>query len=111
MEDFPEFIKSENNKVPQDKQNTKDIDGFYYQCSDNRQLAFWTCNSDQVSRKHVNDFDEYMVCLSGEYRAYFDNMEFLLTPGMELFIPKGTQQWSKCIAGTRTLHFFGGKRI
>ena len=111
MKDFPPFIKSPENKVPLSKQNTKDIDGYFYQCSDNKQIAFWTCNSDQISDEHVNDFDEYMICLSGQYTAYFNNEEFKLLPGDELYIPKGTKQWGKCIAGTRTMHFFGGKRI
>lgn len=111
MNDFPEFIKSPQNRIPLTKQNTKGIDGYAYQCSNNKQVAFWSCNSDQVSKKHTNDFDEYMVCLSGQYIAYFDDKEFILNPGGELFIPKGTVQWGKCIAGTRTIHFFGGKRI
>jgi quercetin dioxygenase-like cupin family protein len=111
MHDFPEFIKSPANRVPKNKQNTNDIDGYYYQCSDNKQIAFWTCNSDQVSKKHSNDFDEYMVCLSGRYTACFDGREIVLEPEAELFIPKGTWQWGKCIAGTRTMHFFDGKRI
>ncbi|WP_231585560.1 hypothetical protein [Methanosarcina sp. WWM596] len=37
--------------------------------------------------------------------------EFVLNPGDELFIPKRTEQWGKCIARTRTIHAFGGKRI
>ena len=109
MNDFPEFIKSHHNKVPKNEQNTKDIDGYFYQCSDNKQIVFWTCNSEQVSKKHLNDFDEYMVCLSGQYSAYFDDKEIILYPGEELFIPKGVQQWGKCIAGTRTMHFFWRK--
>ena len=111
MNDFPGFIKSPHNRVPRNKQNTQDIDGYFFQCSDNKQLAFWTCNSDQVSKKHINDFDEYMVCLSGRYTAFFGEKEFVLNPGDELLIPKGTPQWGKCIAGTRTLHFFNGKRV
>ena len=65
----------------------------------------------QKLKKHKHDFDEYMVCLSGEYTAYLDNREIILKSGDELFIPKGTEQWGKCVAGTRTIHAFGGKRI
>ncbi len=39
------------------------------------------------------------------------NKEIILNPGDELHIPKGTEQWGKCKAGTRTIHAFGGKRI
>jgi hypothetical protein len=34
-----------------------------------------------------------------------------MKPGDELYIPKGTEQWGKCIAGTKTIHALGGKRI
>jgi hypothetical protein len=37
--------------------------------------------------------------------------ELRLKPGDELFIPKGTEQWGRCRAGTRTIHAFGGRRI
>lgn len=111
MNDFPSFIKSPNNKVPKSKQNTDDIDGYIYQCSGNKQVAFWACKSDQISKEQINDFDEYMICLSGQYTAYFNSEEFILNPGDELYIPKGTKQNGKCIAGTRTMHFFDGKRV
>ncbi|WP_245860227.1 hypothetical protein [Methanosarcina spelaei] len=37
--------------------------------------------------------------------------EFVLNSRDELFIPKGTEHLGKCIAGTRTIHTFGGKRV
>jgi quercetin dioxygenase-like cupin family protein len=52
-----------------------------------------------------------MICVSGEYIAYLNDKEIVLKPGDELIIPKGTGQWGKCKAGTRTIHAFGGKRI
>jgi len=52
-----------------------------------------------------------MVCVSGEYTVYSDDKEIILKPGDELLIPRGTEQWGKCKAGTRTIHAFGGKRI
>ena len=52
-----------------------------------------------------------MICVSGEYIAYLNDKEIVLNPGDELIIPKGTEQWGKCKAGTRTIHAFGGKRI
>ena len=52
-----------------------------------------------------------MVCVCGKYTAALNDEEFVLNPGDELFIPEGTEQWGKCIAGTRTIHAFGGKRI
>ena len=108
MKDFPKFMKSEVNKIPQDKQNTRDIEGYFFNGSDDSQIAYWTSHSEQVSRKHINNFDEYMVCVSGEYTAFIEGKTILLNPGDELFIPKGKEQWGKCIEGTRTIHVFGG---
>ena len=111
MKHFPEFIKNSKNKINDSQQNSEDVEGYYYEGADDSQVVFWECPSDQNSKKHRHDFDEYMVCLSGEYTAYRNNKEIILKPGDELFIPKGTEQWGNCIAGTRTIHAFGGKRI
>ena len=111
MKHFPEFMKNPKNKISPSQQNTADIEGYFYNGADDSQIAFWECFSDQISKKHKHDFDEYMVCLSGEYAAYLDDREIILKPGDELVIPKGTEQWGKCVAGTRTIHAFGGKRI
>ena len=110
MEHFPDFMKNHKNKIDPSQQNTNDIEGYYYN-GDDSQIAFWECHSDRTSKKHAHAFDEYMVCLSGEYIAYLNDKEIILLPGDELFIPKGTKQWGKCKAGTRTIHAFGGKRI
>lgn len=111
MKDFPDFMKSKSNHISSNEQNTEDIDGYFYEGADGSQMAFWICYSDRVSKKHTHEFDEYMVCVSGQYTAFLNGEEFVLNPGDELFIPKGTEQWGKCIAGTRTIHAFGGKRI
>jgi len=111
VKEFPDFMKSKSNHISSKEQNTEDIDGYFYEGADGSQMAFWTCYSDRVSKKHAHEFDEYMVCVSGQYTAILNGKEFVLNPGEELFIPKGTEQWGKCIAGTRTIHAFGGKRI
>lgn len=94
MKDFPDFMKAGANHIDPGEQNTADIDGYFYEAADGSQMAFWTCYSDRKSKKHTHDFDEYV-----------------LGPGDELFIPKGTEQWGRSIAGTRTIHAFGGRRI
>lgn len=111
MKDFPDFMKNKGNHISSKEQNTEDIDGYFYEGADGSQMAFWTCYSDRASRKHIHEFDEWMVCVSGQYTAFLNEEEFVLNPGGELFIPKGTEQWGKCIAGTRTIHAFGGRRI
>lgn len=111
MDSFPEFMKNELNKIDSNQQNTKDIAGYYFQGADGSQMAFWECYADRVSIKHRNDFDEYMVCVKGEYTVFMNGQEHVLKPGDELYIPKGTEQGGKCKAGTRTIHAFAGLRI
>ena len=111
MNHFPDFMKNPINKVDTIQQNTDDVEGYYLEGKGGLQMVFWECNSDKVSKKHTHDFDEYMILISGEYVAYLNDEEIKLFPGDELFIPKGTEQWGKCKAGTRTIHAFGGKRI
>jgi quercetin dioxygenase-like cupin family protein len=74
-------------------------------------MAYWECYSNRVSKSHTHDFDEYMVCVKGEYTVFMNEQAYILKPGDELFIPKGTEQSGKCTAGTRTIHAFGGQRI
>jgi quercetin dioxygenase-like cupin family protein len=111
VEDFPEFMKRPANRIGSQEQNTKDIVGYYYQGADGSQMAFWTCYSDRVSSVHTHSFDEYMVCVCGQYTVVMNGKDHVLNPGDELFIPKGTEQGGRCIAGTRTIHAFGGRRI
>ena len=111
MKDFPDFMKNDKNRVPGSAQNTQDIEGYYYEGQGGGQMAFWTCHSDRESKKHKHDFDEYTVIVAGQYTACFEDKEIVLNPGDELFVPAGTLQWGKCVAGTRSIHAFGGKRI
>ena len=111
MKDFPDFMKSAKNHISSDQQNTKDIDGYYYEGADGGQMAFWTCNSDQVSKEHRNSMGEYTVVVAGQYTAIIEGKEIVLNPGDEIFVPKGTLQGGRYIAGTRTISAFGGKRI
>ena len=111
MKDFPLFMKRSENHICSGQQNTQDVDGYYYEGHDGGQMAFWTCYSSISSSMHVHDFDEYMVCIAGQYTAILNDDEIVLNPGDELFIPKGTVQCGRAVAGTRTIHAFGGKRI
>lgn len=111
MSDFPQFMKNELNHINSSQQNTKDIDGYFFNGKDGSQIAFWTCYSDRNSKEHVHDFDEYTVCVEGEYVEIFDGVEHILHPGDELVVPKGTSHHGRVKAGTRTIHCFGGQRI
>lgn len=111
MKKFPSFMKNPANKIDPSQQNTGDIEGYFFNGKDDSQIAFWECFSDKESKPHTHDFDEYILCVSGEYLALVDGKEVVLKPGDELFIPKGAEQGAKIKAGTRTIHAFGGKRI
>lgn len=108
---FPEFMCRPGNRIPASQQNTPDIEGYYYTANDGSQMAFWTCLSDRVSKEHQHDYDEYMLCVEGEYIVTIDGKEYVLHAGDELFIPRGSLQGGRVKAGTRSIHAFGGKRV
>jgi mannose-6-phosphate isomerase-like protein (cupin superfamily) len=60
---------------------------------------------------HTHPFDEYVVCVYGRYTVLIGGKEVVLEAGDEFLIPKGTEHGCSRIAGTRTIHAFGGKRI
>jgi hypothetical protein len=41
MNSFPEFMKSEKNKINPNQQNTDDVVGYFYEGLDGSQMAFW----------------------------------------------------------------------
>ncbi|MBQ7990122.1 MAG: GNAT family N-acetyltransferase [Oscillospiraceae bacterium] len=111
MMNFPEFMCRKENLIPDDQQNTPDIEGYYYTAADGSQMAFRTYKADRTSKEHTHDYDEYMVVTEGEYLVTIDGAEHLLRAGDELFIPKGTLQGGRVKKGTRSIHAFGGQRV
>lgn len=109
--DFPRFMFRSENKIPASQQNTQDIEGCYYTANDGSQMAFWIYQSDRVSKEHMHDYDEYMLCVEGEYIVTIDGEEHILHSGDELYIPKGSLQGGRVKAGTRSIHAFGGQRV
>jgi quercetin dioxygenase-like cupin family protein len=110
MDDFPEFMKNPKNQIRRSSQYTKDIEGYVFDGADGSQMAFWTCYQSRKSSEHVHDYDEYVVVVHGEYRVGMNGKAYTLKPGEELYIPSGTPHDGEAIAGTRTIHAFGGKR-
>jgi len=111
MKDFPDFMKNSKNRIGRTEQNTKDVIGYFFEGADGSQMAFWTCYADRASIVHSHEFDEYVVCVYGKYTVIIGGKETVLNIGDEFFIQKGTVHGGKCIAGTRTIHAFGGKRV
>jgi mannose-6-phosphate isomerase-like protein (cupin superfamily) len=111
MKDFPEFMKNPVNRIDKAAQYTDEIDGYVFNGADGSQMAFWTCYQDRDSKEHTHDFDEYFVVVHGQYTIITPDKEQQLHPGQECYIPKGTPHSGRSIAGTRTIHCFGGKRV
>lgn len=109
MTEFPEFMRNPLNAISTTSQS-KGIEGFVFDGADGSQLAFWQCNENGDSAEHVHNFDEYFVVLQGQYTLIMGPERVAITAGQEYFIPKGTPHSGQFIAGTRTIHAFGGKR-
>lgn len=110
MNDFPAFMKNPTNRIRQSSQYTKDIEGYVYDGADGSQMAFWTYRQDRESEEHAHEFDEYLVCVHGQYKLIIGNEIITLNPGDEYHIPRGIAHGGKCVANTRTIHAFGSKR-
>jgi hypothetical protein len=94
MDEFPEFMKQAANRIATSSQATPGVEGYVFDGQDGSQMAFWTCRETAASGEHVHDYDEYISVKAGE----------------EYFIPQGVVHAGEVIAGTRTIHAFGGHR-
>lgn len=110
MDDFPNFMKSPPNKIATNSQATPGVEGYVYDGRDGGQMAFWTCHATASSAPHAHDFDEYMVVVQGCYTLILDDSRIALKAGEEYLISRGTMHGGEVVAGTRTIHVFGGRR-
>jgi mannose-6-phosphate isomerase-like protein (cupin superfamily) len=111
MQDFPDFMKRPVNKIPVGSQATPGVEGYVYEGADGSQMAFWSCCETATSRPHVHDFDEYMVVVQGCYTLIIGGRRVPVHAGEEYFIPAGLVHGGEPLAGTRTIHAFGGPRV
>jgi quercetin dioxygenase-like cupin family protein len=110
MDDFPEFMRAAANRIATQSQATPGVEGYVFDGADGSQMAFWTCRETAESAAHVHDYDEYMVVVRGCYTLIIDGQRIALRAGEEYFIPRGVQYAGEVLAGTRTIHAFGGHR-
>ncbi len=110
MSDFPAFMKNPANRVKRSQQATPGVEGYVFDGVDGSQMAFWTCSETTQSAEHVHDYEEYVVCVDGCYTLLIDGQRISLKPGQEYCIAKGIPHSSEVVAGTRTIHAFGGRR-
>jgi quercetin dioxygenase-like cupin family protein len=110
MEDFPRSVRNVANRIDPGSQYTEGIEGWVFDGVDGSQVAFWTCRADRSSAAHVHPYDEYLVVVAGMYTVILGEREIELRPGGELVIPQGILHSGRCVAGTRTIHHFAGRR-
>lgn len=110
MNDFPGFLKNPLNRIASSSQYTEDIEGYVFDGIDGSQAAFWRCNTDRKSGEHTHEYDEYLLVVQGQYTLIIEDKKIPLVSGQEYHIAKGVAHSGECLAGTRTIHVFGGKR-
>jgi mannose-6-phosphate isomerase-like protein (cupin superfamily) len=110
MRDFPDFMKHPSNRIAKSEQATPGVEGYVFDGADGSQMAFWTCGESAASAQHVHDFDEYMAVVAGCYTLIIDGERIPVSAGQEYFIPRGVPHSGEVVAGTRTIHAFGGRR-
>jgi len=109
MDDYPSFMKKRKNALDEGSQS-QGIEGYVYDGADGSQMIHWTCKVGGKSEEHTHDFDEYMVVVQGVYTLIMNGKRIRVSAGDEYHVPKGVSHAGEFIAGTRTIHAFGGKR-
>lgn len=110
MEEFPRFMKGAANRIAARSEHTAGIEGYVFDGVDGTQVAFWECRADARTEEHIHEFDEYFVVVEGCYTLTMDGKDIQVSAGQECVIPRGTRISGSVIAGTRTIHMFGGRR-
>ena len=110
MQDFPEFMRNPSNRIAASDQATPGVEGFVFDGADGSQMAFWTCRETAASAAHTHEYDEYMLVVQGVYTLIVDGQRIPVHAGEEYLIPRGTLHSGEVVAGTRTIHAFGGHR-
>ena len=110
MDYFPEFMKHPANRIAKGNQATPGVEGYIFDGADGSQMAFWTCEETAMSAEHAHEYEEYMIVVQGCYTLVIDGERIPLKAGEEYFIPRGVPHSGEVIAGTRTIHAFGGHR-
>ena len=109
MNDFPEFMKNPDNKIPTKAQATPGVEGYVFDGADGNQMAFWTCSETASSAAHVHAFDGHMIVVQGCYTLVIDGNRIPVNAGEEYSFHMAQRTLEK-LAGTRIIHAFGGHR-
>jgi quercetin dioxygenase-like cupin family protein len=110
MDAFPEFMKNPANRIARSAQATPGVEGYVFDGADLSQMAFWTCSQAATSAEHLHGFDEFMLVAQGCYTLLIGGERIAVKAGEEYLIPRGVPHSGEAVAGTRTIHAFGGHR-
>jgi quercetin dioxygenase-like cupin family protein len=110
MNDFPDFMKQATNRIATGSQATPGVEGYVFDGADGSQMAFWNCRETAASGEHVHEYDEYMTVVQGCYTLVIGGERIPVKAGEEYFISRGVVHAGEVVAGTRTIHAFGGHR-
>ena len=110
MDTFPEFMRRPANRIAKGNQATPGVEGYVFDGTDGSQMTFWICTETAASAAHAHDYDEYMLVVQGCYTLVIDGERITVRAGEEYFIPRGVRHGGEVVAGTRTVHAFGGHR-
>ena len=110
MDSFPEFMKKPANRIASAQQATRGVEGYVFDGADGSQMAFWTCGENAKSAGHQHEYDEYMLVVQGCYTLLMEGQLIRVKAGEECVIPRGVWHSGEVVAGTRTIHAFGGRR-
>ncbi len=110
MDQFPAFMRNPVNRIARSDQATPGVEGYVFDGADGSQMAFWTCHLTAGSAAHTHDYDEYFTVVQGCYTLIIEGKRIPVRAGEEYFIPRGVPHAGEAVAGTRTIHAFGGRR-
>ncbi|HUN61075.1 MAG TPA: cupin domain-containing protein [Candidatus Sulfotelmatobacter sp.] len=103
-------MKKPANRIAAAQQATPGVEGYVFDGADGSQMAFWTCSESAESAGHQHDYDEYMLVVQGCYTLIIEGQRIPVKAGEEYVIPRGVWHSGEVVAGTRTIHAFGGRR-
>jgi quercetin dioxygenase-like cupin family protein len=110
MDNFPEFMRQNCNRISSRDRYTPGIEGFVFDGVDHSQITIWTSKNGGEAVEHIHEYDEYIVVVQGQYTVIIEGKPIPINKGEEYYIPKGVLHGGKSIPGTRTINAFGGKR-
>ena len=110
LKKFPDFMMNGKNAVKSDDKSGT-MSGYAFDGIDGSQMVIWDCPDGGASKKHVHDFDEYALIVSGTYTGIENGKEVIYKAGSECYIPAGEWHEGFYSKGYRAIDAFQKKRV